>query len=206
MFTPRQCADFLQTECDPWYVYIVDREPYLSDNDGMLDQEYPEEYRPVKPWTEVVADKEAEGWDLAHGYDPSPVEPSVSSVAAGTPVREDSSTPATFTLSCIGDCSGVNVNFSIGGTAEEGVHYTIDKSSPQPAGTVINVAPIHDPNPGDNKTVSMSIDPGAGYNVGTHSSTIEIVNVEGPANPPNEIKVTLGGHVTIDHTGSIIVT
>ena len=157
----------------------------------------------MKPWTEVVRDKEDDGWDLGHGYEPSPEIPEVSVEVAGSPIREDSTDVATFTLACDED---VDVYFTVDGTAVEGVNYNIDKTSPQPSGSVITITPIHDPSPGDNMVIRLTITPNENYTIGNQTGSIELINVEGPVNPPTEIHVTLSGSISVSHSGGIIVT
>lgn len=201
--TPEALLRYNWTDIDPWYLLIVGySEPYFSEGGQALADLYPDKPPPVLSCVEAVRLLRNEGWDLGHGA--TPTLPTVSVQVDGSPIREDSVDVATFTLNCP-SCSSEQIHFTVGGDAVEGVHYTIDKTSPQPAGTLITINPINTQAHGNNVHVSLTLTPDSAYTIGTGSGSVEIVNVMGPVNPPTEVKMTVDGKINVILSGAIEV-
>jgi hypothetical protein len=111
------------------------------------------------------------------------------SVSATTPqASETGPTPAVFTLTRTSAGTPVTVNFTLGGTAINGVDYTNAAGSAVPTSvtfsaldttTNITIIPVDDTIPEPTETVVLTIAPGTGY-VGTGSDTAFIADNDTP--------------------------
>ena len=206
--TPEELIRHDIEHIDPWYIKIDARRPYFENRDGTLDSLYAEWQRPVKTNLEVVqmitVDEE---WDLGHGYDGTepPPDPGKAFVTSwGGPLQDVDTRKATFTLGC-DNCRGSElIQFELGGDAIEGVHYTIDKTSPQLPGTELTVHAINTGQAGPNVTVTCTVIDGPDYDIrNPTTASIQILNTN-EANPyPGDIIVDVDGNIQISGQAKI---
>jgi hypothetical protein len=108
----------------------------------------------------------------------------VATIAPVTPAAdEDSGTSATFRVSLDQLSSGLTVNYSIGGSAQNGVDYvSLPGSVTIPANqtsALITITPIDDLLPESTEDVIITLAAGTGYTVGNNASaTVTIVDNE----------------------------
>ncbi|MFM6323029.1 MAG: beta strand repeat-containing protein, partial [Microcystis panniformis] len=98
--------------------------------------------------------------------------PTITLAVSPTSVTEDGTSNLIYTFSRTGSTtSPLTVNYTIGGTATNGIDYsTIGTSVTFAAGSstaTVTVDPSTDTTPEDNETVSLTLASGTGYNIGT---------------------------------------
>jgi len=110
------------------------------------------------------------------------VAPAISIVASDPVAAEAGTDPGQFRITrTVTSNTAITVNFTIGGTAQNGIDSAIVPSSVfMPAGTtsvVVNVNPIDDSTPEAQETVILTINPSSQYIVGSPSSaTVTILD------------------------------
>ena len=111
--------------------------------------------------------------------------PVITITATGPNAAENGTNPGVFTFARSDNMtSAVTVNYSVGGTATQGVDYsTIGNSITIPAGQATAtkiITPILDALVEGSETVSLTIAPSAGYTVGNpHTATVTIADYTG---------------------------
>src|SRR5213079_1666649 len=132
----------------------------------------------------------------ALGGSAPPQKPTVSVAATDPNAAEQGTDPGTFTISRTGDTSSaLTVNYTLGGTAQNGTDY-------QPLGTSVTIAagassatvtvtPIDDSQVEGDETVVLTLASDAAYNIGSPASaTITIADNDGTP-PPGQPVLTL---------------
>lgn len=125
-----------------------------------------------------------------NGYNPSSVstatftisavQPTVTVVASSPNATEQPQSPGRFTVTRTGATdAALVVNYSLGGTAQNGVDYALLGTVTLPGGASsvdILVAPLPDAQPQPTETVVLTLSTGGGYVVGTpNSATVTII-------------------------------
>src|SRR5213082_1174594 len=123
--------------------------------------------------------------------------PTVTVVATDPNASEQGPDSGTFTISRTGDTSSaLTVNYTLGGTAQNGTDY-------QPLGTSVTIAagassatvtvtPIDDNQAEGDETVVLTISAGADYDVGSaNSATITVADNDGTAPAPGQPVITM---------------
>src|SRR5439155_1645047 len=157
---------------------------------------------------------------LAGSAPPPPEKPTVTVSATDAQAAEQGPDRGTFTISRAGDTSSdLSVNYTLGGTAQNGRDYEqLGNSVTIAAGassTTVTVRPIDDGEIEGDESVTLTISESAAYNVGSLSNaTLTIADNDGPPPPPEKPMVTVvatdaqaaergpdGGIFTIRRTG-----
>jgi len=127
---------------------------------------------------------------------PPPQRPTVTVVATDANASEQGPDTGTFTLSRAGDTSAaLTVNYSLGGTAQNGTDYQqVGASVTIAAGAssaTVTVTPIDDNQVEGDETVVLTVSADAAYDIGSpNNATITITDNDGTP-PPSEPVITL---------------
>src|SRR2546421_685049 len=132
---------------------------------------------------------------IADNDQPPPEKPTVTVVASDANASEQGPDTGAFTISRAGDTSGdLTVNYTMGGTAQNGTDYEQAGTSATIAAgassVTITVTPKDDSQVEGDETVVLTIGAGAAYNVGSPSSaTVVIADNDHPS--PEKPTVTV---------------
>lgn len=134
--------------------------------------------------------------DRLQGWLTTAEEVTVNLTASDPAASEAGSDPGTFTLTRTGDTgAALTVNVTLGGTAINGTDYSaLGRSVVIPAGSgssTVRVTPTDDAEAEPNETVILTLDPGAGYQLGgSRTATVTIADNDAAGLPVVTIVAT----------------